>query len=95
MSARSSAQKSVSLKSSTNCFASCGHALDSKRSAYAALRQCFRNSIVCSSLAEVAHTWGYERPELVNEGECIVRQGRHAVIEQLADQLPTGKFIPE
>ena len=46
------------------------------------------------SLAEVAHTWGYERPELVNEGECIVRQGRHAVIEQLADQLPTGKFIP-
>jgi DNA mismatch repair protein MutS len=46
------------------------------------------------SLAEVAHAWGYERPELVNEGECIVRQGRHAVIEQLADQLPTGKFIP-
>jgi DNA mismatch repair protein MutS len=46
------------------------------------------------SLAEVAHTWGYVRPELTIDGECIVRQGRHAVIEQLADQLPTGKFIP-
>jgi len=46
------------------------------------------------ALAEVAHTNGYVRPELSNEGECIVRHGRHAVIEQLADQLPTGKFIP-
>jgi DNA mismatch repair protein MutS len=46
------------------------------------------------SLAEVAHAWGYVRPELADEAECIVRQGRHAVIEQLADQLPTGKFIP-
>jgi len=46
------------------------------------------------SLAEVAHTYGYLRPELADEGEYIVRQGRHAVIEQLADQLPTGKFIP-
>jgi len=46
------------------------------------------------SLAEVAHTWGYVRPDLGNGEEFIIRQGRHAVIEQLADQLPTGKFIP-
>jgi DNA mismatch repair protein MutS len=46
------------------------------------------------SLAEVAHTYAYVRPELVPEGEFAVRQGRHPVIEQLGDQLPTGKFIP-
>ena len=94
MSARSSAQKSVWLKSSTNCFANCVRASVSKRNAYAAPPQLFRNSIACISLAEVAHAYGYVRPELASEGECIVRQGRHAVIEQLADQLPTGKFIP-
>jgi len=46
------------------------------------------------SLAEVAHTYEYVRPDLVSEGEYLVRQGRHAVIEQLADHLPTGRFIP-
>ena len=46
------------------------------------------------SLAEVAHSHNYVRPELVSEGEFVVRRGRHPVIEQLSDQLPTGKFIP-
>ncbi len=46
------------------------------------------------SLAEVAHAHSYVRPDLVSEGEFVVRQGRHPVIEQLSDQLPTGKFIP-
>ncbi len=46
------------------------------------------------SLAEVAHSYNYVRPELVAEGDFVVTRGRHAVIEQLSDQLPTGKFIP-
>ncbi len=46
------------------------------------------------SLAEVAHSYGYVRPELSAGGDFVVHQGRHPVIEQLSDQLPTGKFIP-
>ncbi len=46
------------------------------------------------SLADVAHACNYVRPELVSEGEFVVKGGRHPVIEQLSDQLPTGKFIP-
>jgi DNA mismatch repair protein MutS len=46
------------------------------------------------SLAEVAHTFCYIRPELYSEGDFLVRHGRHLVIEQLEDHLPIGKFIP-
>ncbi len=46
------------------------------------------------TLAEVAHAYSYVRPRLQAGGEVIIRSGRHPVIEQLADQLPTGKFIP-
>lgn len=46
------------------------------------------------SLAEVAHAYAYVRPQLAAKGEFVVRQGRHPVIEQLSEQLPTGKFIP-
>jgi DNA mismatch repair protein MutS len=46
------------------------------------------------SLAEVAHTYSYVRPELTSDGEFVIRQGRHPVIEQLGDQLAAGKFIP-
>ncbi|MEW5975176.1 MAG: DNA mismatch repair protein MutS [Acidobacteriota bacterium] len=47
-----------------------------------------------AALAEVAHNHNYVRPALSAEGEFVIRQGRHPVIEQLSDQLPTGKFIP-
>src|SRR5207245_2402124 len=46
------------------------------------------------SLAEVAHAYDYERPQLQTDGDFVVTRGRHPVIEQLGDQLPTGKFIP-
>jgi DNA mismatch repair protein MutS len=46
------------------------------------------------SLGEVAHVHNYVRPELQPDGDFVITQGRHPVIEQLGDQLPTGKFIP-
>jgi DNA mismatch repair protein MutS len=46
------------------------------------------------SLGEVAHANNYVRPEVQPEGDLVVTKGRHPVIEQLADQLPTGNFIP-
>jgi DNA mismatch repair protein MutS len=46
------------------------------------------------ALAEVAHANNYIRPLLQVDGEAIVKSGRHPVIEQLSEQLPTGKFIP-
>jgi DNA mismatch repair protein MutS len=46
------------------------------------------------SLGEVAHACNYVRPVLKEGGEFIIRNGRHPVIERLADQLPTGRFIP-
>jgi DNA mismatch repair protein MutS len=46
------------------------------------------------ALAEVAHANNYVRPQLLADGEVIVKSGRHPVIEQLSEQLPTGKFIP-
>jgi DNA mismatch repair protein MutS len=46
------------------------------------------------SLGEVAHANNYVRPEVQPEGDLAVTKGRHPVIEQLADQLPTGNFIP-
>lgn len=46
------------------------------------------------SLTEVAHSHSYVRPEIAPDGEFVVKGGRHPVIEQLTDQLPLGKFIP-
>jgi DNA mismatch repair protein MutS len=46
------------------------------------------------SLAETAHANSYVRPELCEAGDFAIRAGRHPVIEQLGDQLSTGKFIP-
>ncbi|MFN8005647.1 MAG: DNA mismatch repair protein MutS [Terriglobia bacterium] len=46
------------------------------------------------SLAEVAHSHSYIRPEFSSDGELLVKEGRHPVIEQLTDQLPLGKFVP-
>ncbi len=49
---------------------------------------------VLIALAEIAHTWRYVKPMLKESGDCVVRNGRHPVIERLSDQLPTGRFIP-
>jgi DNA mismatch repair protein MutS len=46
------------------------------------------------SLGEVAHANNYVRPEMQFDGDFVITRGRHPVIEQLAEQLPTGKFIP-
>jgi len=46
------------------------------------------------TLASVAHQFGYVRPQLHQGEELIVKEGRHPVIERSAEQLPTGKFIP-
>jgi DNA mismatch repair protein MutS len=47
-----------------------------------------------ASLAEVAHANNYVRPEIKPNGDFVITRGRHPVIEQLGEQLPTGKFIP-
>lgn len=44
-----------------------------------------------TSLAEVAHRFHYTRPEVNNDGEIVIKEGRHPVIER---SLPAGKFVP-
>ncbi|MDE2756568.1 MAG: DNA mismatch repair protein MutS [Acidobacteriota bacterium] len=46
------------------------------------------------TLAGAAHQFGYVRPRLHTGEELAVKGGRHPVIERLAEQLPTGRFIP-
>ncbi len=41
--------------------------------------------------AEIAHAYNYRRPEIDNDDEIIISEGRHPVIER---SLPTGKFVP-
>lgn len=44
-----------------------------------------------SCLAEVAVSNGYCRPEVSSEGEILVKEGRHPVLEQV---IPPGSFVP-
>jgi DNA mismatch repair protein MutS len=44
-----------------------------------------------TSLAEVANRFHYTRPEVNNDGEIVIKEGRHPVIER---SLPAGKFVP-
>ena len=44
-----------------------------------------------TSLAEVAERYGYKRPEIVTNGEIVIRDGRHPVIERL---LQDELFVP-
>jgi len=46
---------------------------------------------VFSSLAEVAVDYNYVRPELTNDNEIVIKQGRHPVIER---GLEDGVFTP-
>ncbi len=41
--------------------------------------------------AEIAHAYNYRRPEIDNDDEIIITEGRHPVIER---SLPAGKFVP-
>ncbi len=44
-----------------------------------------------TALAEVAERYGYKRPEIVTNGEIVIRDGRHPVIERL---LQDELFVP-
>jgi len=44
-----------------------------------------------TSLAEIANRFHYTRPEVNNDGEIVIKEGRHPVIER---SLPAGKFVP-
>ncbi|MDP2950393.1 MAG: DNA mismatch repair protein MutS [Chloroflexota bacterium] len=46
---------------------------------------------VFSALAEVAARYGYTRPEVTDDGEIVIRDGRHPVVERM---LPEGAFVP-
>lgn len=44
-----------------------------------------------SSAAEIAHLYNYRRPEISNDGNITIKEGRHPVIER---SLGSGKFVP-
>jgi DNA mismatch repair protein MutS len=46
---------------------------------------------VLTGLADLADRWHYCRPQLTQEAVCIVKQGRHPVLDQI---LPPGTFVP-
>lgn len=46
---------------------------------------------VLVSLAQVAVTHGYQRPQIVNNRSILIESGRHPVVEQT---LPAGFFVP-
>lgn len=46
---------------------------------------------IYSALAELAARFGYVRPELTEDDEIVIKQGRHPMIEQM---LERRKFIP-
>ena len=49
------------------------------------------NMDVLSSLAEVAVRYNYVRPELTEDSQINIKQGRHPVVER---SLPDGSFVP-
>ena len=46
---------------------------------------------VLQSMANVARTYGYVRPEMTTDGTLEIKDGRHPVVESM---LPGGGFIP-
>jgi len=46
---------------------------------------------VFCALAEVAARYGYVRPEVTQDDEIVIRDGRHPVVERM---LPQGAFVP-
>jgi DNA mismatch repair protein MutS len=50
---------------------------------------------VLANFAGVALKYGYSRPQIsTNNDELIIRQGRHPVIEALAEQQRADRFVP-
>jgi DNA mismatch repair protein MutS len=50
---------------------------------------------VLSNFAGIALRFGYSRPQIaINNDELIIRQGRHPVIEALAEQQRADRFVP-
>jgi DNA mismatch repair protein MutS len=56
-----------------------------------AVANALANTDVFSSLAEVAVRYSYVRPELTTNGEIVISQGRHPVVER---RLPNSSFVP-
>jgi DNA mismatch repair protein MutS len=47
-----------------------------------------------AGLASTAQRYEYTRPEIVSNGELIIRKGRHPVIEALAEDRRADRFVP-
>src|SRR2546425_467776 len=49
---------------------------------------------VLACFAHVAAERNYRRPEFSDDGELLIVQGRHPVIERISEQDPSGRFVP-
>ncbi len=49
---------------------------------------------VLACFAELAAERNYHRPEFSDDGELLIVQGRHPVIERIGDDDQSGRFIP-
>ncbi len=49
---------------------------------------------VLTCFAHLAAERGYRRPEFSVDGELLVEEGRHPVIERIVEESQSGKFIP-
>jgi DNA mismatch repair protein MutS len=49
---------------------------------------------VLAGLAAAAQRFGYSRPQIAANDELVVRKGRHAVIEALAEEHRAERFVP-
>jgi len=47
-----------------------------------------------ANFAQLAADRNYRRPEISGDGELIIRQGRHPVIERVCEEEQSGRFIP-
>jgi DNA mismatch repair protein MutS len=49
---------------------------------------------VLACFAHLAADRSYHRPEFCDDGEMLIQQGRHPVIERIVEEGQSGKFIP-
>jgi DNA mismatch repair protein MutS len=49
---------------------------------------------VTACFAHLAAERNYCRPEFSDDGEMVIQQGRHPVVERIAAESPAGRFIP-
>jgi len=50
---------------------------------------------VLRSFAEVAHKYGYSRPQFTDRPRILIREGRHPVVERVTDFVPNDLFMDE